>query len=115
MEEYAYSLDDETYEDLDCIMDILSDENREGTSVSVFKGTKKHYTHNHFVNARSIIEDIQCVAYDSGKEFSEDYLGDLSAKDYKELEALIVAWLDKKAEQPTFFAVENIERVILTV
>lgn len=66
---------------------------------------KDHPTHDRFVDGESLIEMFEQNAYDNFSEYAEDYLGDIFAnKDKcKELELLVSDWLDKNAQQPSFY------------
>ena len=63
--------------------------------------------HKDIFNLRYLKEEMQDNAYDIADEYSEDYLKDLTTEKAKELEVLILDWLDKNVKQPNFFTVKN--------
>ena len=66
-----------------------------------------------FVSADSVIEDIQCQAYDECGEYAEDFLSNISKEAKAELEKMIAAWVEKH-DKPTFWLVENVKERLVT-
>lgn len=70
-------------------------------------GERVPVLHKDIFNLRYLKEEMQDNAYDIADEYSEDYLKDLTTEKAKELEVLILDWLDKNVKQPNFFTVKN--------
>ena len=115
MEDTVYSTDEETFHDYDYIMDELRDEYEPESKVKIYKGKPERFTHASFVNGRHMIEDFMERAYDDGGEWAESYLQDVSDEKVEELEGLIVKWLEKNAQKPNFYRVDDVEEIIVTV
>ena len=52
-------------------------------------------------------------AYEIADEYAEDYLNDLTTEKAKELESLILDWLNKNIKQPNFFSVKNEKEITI--
>lgn len=73
--------------------------------------------HSDFIDAKDLINEMQCRAYDGHSEWSEDYLSDVEYDDekIKSLNALLEKWFDENSSQPTFWkAGEKIDCLIVT-
>ncbi len=57
-------------------------------------GGKVPVLHRDIFNLRYLKEEMRDDAYEITDEYSEDYLKDLTAEKAKELESLILDWLD---------------------
>ena len=84
--EYVWSdNEDNWYESLEDLIDMM--DLQEGDFV--YKGEKITPSSKEFINTDSIIEQIQCSAYDNYGEHAEDYLLEVTEEREKELEELI--------------------------
>jgi hypothetical protein len=115
MIDVVYSTDKETFHDYDYIMDVLRDEYETDSKVKIYKGKPERFTHASFVDGRHMIEDFMERAYEDGDEWAESYLQDVTGEPLEELERLVVNWLEKNAQKPNFYRVDEIEEIIVTV
>ena len=108
--EKVYSDNNEEYGCGDYQMAVdecIDEDTKVGDIVTIFEAEAIEYTHADFVNAESIIEDMQNCAYDTVGEFAETYLEELKKEDFKELDKLITDWLSMKADKPRFYTTIN--------
>ena len=98
------------------IGNVASDKNDAiGWVINICK--KIESTHNDFIDAKDLINKMQCEAYDGHSEWSEDYLSDIEYDDekIKALNALLEKWFDENASQPRFWkAGEEVDCLIVT-
>lgn len=111
--EVCYSYDEELYRsDFQEILDEFADTKEIGEQVTYWQGETSPYTHASFLNIDRLVEDMQEAACDEAYEdLSEGYLDDLTDEAKRELEKLILDFLNKKAAQPTFYSVKNVEPI----
>ena len=112
MTEYVYSLDNETYHELESFLDNVLDydESSINPDMELYKAEKVLRTHSSFINANSILETISQNAYDESGEYAEVYCSKLDyTPDSKlqELKQLINNFLDNYIGQPDFYTVRN--------
>lgn len=100
--------DEDSFDHLGDAMNFLgnicsSREDAIGSVIDVHK--KLNPTHGSFVDGQSILENIASSAYDEYSEYADDYLSEViyDKNKAKELEELITDWLNKNAEQPSFY------------
>lgn len=60
----------------------------------------------HYVSARSIVDDMKCAADDTAGEAAEDWLDYATEEQLAELEALVAAWA-KEVDPPNFWGIGN--------
>ncbi len=60
----------------------------------------------HYVSARSIVDDMKCAADDTAGEAAEDWLDYATEEQLAELEALVAAWVNE-VDPPTFWGIGN--------
>ena len=70
------------------------------------------------INVDSLLDDIVDNAYDEVGEVAEGFLSLISKEEYDLLEErlneALSEWLDETRNQPTFWKVSNVEKVIVT-
>ena len=70
------------------------------------------------INVDSLLDDIVDNAYDEVGEVAEGFLSLISKEEYDFLEErlneALSEWLDETRNQPTFWKVSNVEKVIVT-
>ena len=83
---------------------------KSGDSVRVFRAEVQDVTHSDFVPGigEFVREALQEWAYDNCGEYAETYLEDMNKEQEAEIDALILAYLDKNVPQPLFWNVTNI-------
>ncbi len=116
--EFVYSLDEEIfYDDLDEVMDMVNDDmdNEPGDRVVIYRGNPVKVTHSNFIKDMDLIGLLQEMAYEEDGEMAEDYLTDVTDEDEEFILDMITAIMNKKAKQPKYFRVENIQPMTVTV
>ena len=98
---------DDFHSDLSTVIDQLE------VGDTIYEGVMTTPCAKQWVNADSVIEDIQCQANDECGEYAEDYLANISEEAKQELFDLIVAWANTH-EKPHFWFVENVRERTLT-
>lgn len=107
--EKVYSLNETHYYDYDEIATIMQNE---GESDFVYMGDKITQEHSKFLDVDCIFEEMQDKACELG-EWAENYLEDVSKEKKKELHDLVLDWFNKNISSPSFFLVENIQKITL--
>jgi len=116
--EFVYSLDEEIfYDDLDEVMDMVNDDmdNEPGDRVVIYRGTPVKVTHSNFIKDMNIISLLQEMAYEEDGEMAEDYLSDVTNEDEEFIIDMLISIMNKKAKQPNYFRVDNIQPMTVTV
>lgn len=103
MNELVFAINDEWTGDVNYICDCLED----GEIETVEVGIKVPIYHKDLINLRYLTEQMEEYAYDMAEEYSESYLKDLTTEKAKELEELIINWLNENVKQPTFYQVKG--------
>lgn len=101
--DYVFNVNDCWTDDADYIDDSIDDLELENIGV----GERVPVLHRDIFNLRYLTEEMQEQAYEMADEYAEDYLNDLSTEKAKELEVLILDWLNKNVQQPNFYNVKN--------
>lgn len=101
--DYVFNVNDYWTDDVDYIKQIIDED--EITSLQIAE--KVSVFHRDIFNIRYVTEEMQDDAYEIADEYAEDYLRDLTTEKAKELEELILDWLNKNVSQPNFFTVKN--------
>ena len=106
---YSHNGDDDWTEDFDEVRHRATEFLEVGDShFTYYEGPQRPFTHADFVSGSQIIERFQEQAYDEVHEHSDDYLSELGRDEINELESLIVEFLKKNAQQPTFYAIDGV-------
>lgn len=116
--EYSWSTDEETFRDQCCsiqdavaaAVDFHGGELRIGATVWIGEVRKVKTTS--LVDAGSIVERMQEVAFELSGEASEDYLPKVTPEQLKELQELVASWADR-IDEPGFWQVVNIISYVL--
>ncbi len=107
---YVFNINDTWTDDVDYIEHLI-EELEINPEDTIEIAEKVPVLHKNIFNLRYLTEEMQDNAYEIADEYSEDYLKDLTAEKAKELECLIVDWLDANIEQPNFFTVKNEKQI----
>jgi len=116
--EYAYSVDGERYtKDYQEVIDDLREDNLPGEEVWIYRATTIEYTHADFINVDYIVEQMQDNAIEEGLDWAEGYLDDVENDKgkLKDLEQHIANWFKDNSKDASFFTVENVERIKITM
>jgi hypothetical protein len=115
MQEYVYSLNEDEFMNLEDIENEIDERNSEEENIKithVYRGEKVVQTHSMFVSGSDFIERITSMACEIGGEFSESYCSDIESKEHeKNIEKLVVDYLNKNEQQPNFYLVENVKEI----
>ena len=72
----------------------------------IYIGYAVFQEHKHFLNIKQLIENMQDNAYN---DYSDGYLEDLTTEKLKELENIVLTWLNENASGPNFYNVHKIK------
>ena len=112
--EQCYSVDNETYNSWENLMDDLQEFYDIGESVEVWEADKKEWNHADFIYAAHMIDDMQTAAMDECGEVAEEYLNELTKDQKTDLEKHIAEWFSKNAKI-NFYGVENPRKIMVVV
>ena len=104
--DYVFNINDTWTDDVDYV-EHFTEELEFNLTDTIEIGEKVPVHHKDIFKLRYLTEEMQDDAYEIADEYSEDYLKDLTTEKAKELEVLILDWLDKNVKQPNFFTVKN--------
>jgi len=102
---------DTFYDDVDYIKDCLE---KDGSIKTVYVGSKTKKKHSDYLDIEDCLEGMVNQAYDDGDEWAENYCDTLNklSKEHKEkMETLLLEYMDKNIEQPSFFIVEDAKEI----
>ncbi len=105
----VFSLNETNYYDYEDILAIMEDERE---SDFIFIGDKIAQEHKNFLTVSCLFEDMQDRASELG-EWSEGYLEEVTKEQKEELNSLVLDWFNKNISKPSFFLVENVEKITL--
>ena len=110
--DYVFNVNDYWTDDVDYVEHFL--EELEYNSTDKFEvGERVPVLHRDIFNLRYLTEEMQEQAYEIAYDYADDYLKDLTAEKAKELESLILDWLNKNIKQPNFFSVKNEKEITI--
>ncbi len=112
MSDLFYSIDEETYYSRDCVADMLEDGETDEIDY-VYVGEKVEFKHKDFIFATDILCEAKERAYDKVSEWCEGYLDSIPKEKLEQLNELVLKWFNENVEQPTFFTVKNVKRIIV--
>lgn len=104
----------------DVICDLLSD-HRAGETVTIYRGIKTLKRHENFIsfNADDVIEQMHESAFEECGEVADDYLPPFAPRWAESLENHLnkaaAVWFNAHVPQPTFWLVENLEEIEVTL
>ena len=108
----VYSFNEEEYYDIDDIIEMVEiDKIPKDRFIYVAERVK--YYHKDFILLIDLKDKLQDIAYDEVSEWCEGYVEDLTKEKEGALEQLITDWFDKNIEQPKFFTVKNVRKIML--
>lgn len=99
------------YESLECdlndVVTLIENNTKslaEAMRCRVLASKRKYQKHADYVDGENIIEFIAERALEEVSDgYADKYLTDISKEKQKELESLVLNWLNANAEQPTFY------------
>ncbi|MEL0625045.1 hypothetical protein V6238_18375 [Marinomonas arenicola] len=102
----CYSHNDETFQsDLSDTYSEIESESDIGDEITILVGMSEPKAHSDFVSIDDLIDGAQQRAYEYAPEHADDYLDDIDKEKRKELEKIVINWLNKNTEQPSFWGV----------
>lgn len=102
---YVFSLNGEDYEcDTDYIKENIANHN------IVYVAKREDREHKHFIDVKTMLTDMQERA-DGESEWADDYLIDANKEHIKNIEELILGYMNENLTQPGFFTVENVQKI----
>lgn len=111
-QDLVYSFNEEAYYSIDDIIEMVEiDKIPKDRFIYVAERVK--YYHKDFIPLIDFQDKLQDIAYDEVSEWCEGYVEDLTIEKEKALEQLIIDWFDKNIEQPKFFTVKNVRKIML--
>ena len=110
--DYVFNINDTWTDDVDYV-EHLMEELEYNLTDTIEIGEKVPVLHKDIFNLRYLTEEMQEQAYEIADEYAEDYLNDLTTEKAKELESLILDWLNKNIKQPNFFNVKNEKEITI--
>ncbi len=108
--EFVYSINNQDFGTLDDKLTEIESDYEEGEITHIYKAVKVPYRHSDFISGSDVTEKITDSAYDSADEFSENYCTEIE-KHKKELEEVILKYLNENITQPDFYQVKDIEKL----
>ena len=114
-----YPSDEDVFDDLQSAVEFVgnvANDEKDAIGWVINVCEKIQPTHSHFVDAKDIINEMQCRAYDNFSEYSEDYLSDIEFDEekIKSLNELLEKWFDENASQPAFWqAGKDVKTIIV--
>ncbi len=112
VKDLVYSFNEEAYYDIDDIFEMVEiDKIPKDRFIYVAERVK--YYHKDFIPLIDFQDELQDIAYDEVSEWCEGYVEDLTKEKVEALEQLITDWFDKNIEQPKFFTVKNVRKIML--
>lgn len=108
----VYSFNEEAYYDMDDIIEMVEID-KIPKDRFVYVAEKVKYYHKDFIPLIDFQDELQNLAYDEVSEWCEGYVDDLTKEKVEDLNQIIIEWFDKNIEQPKFFTVKNVRKIML--
>ena len=108
----VYSFNEEAYYSIEDIIEMV-EKDKIPKDRFIYKAERVKYYHKDFIPLIDFQDELQDIAYDEVSEWCEGYVEDLTKEKGEALEQLIIDWFDKNIEQPKFFTVKNVRKIIL--
>ena len=108
----VYSFNEEAYYSIEDIIEMVEID-KIPKDRFIYKAERVKYYHKDFIPLIDFQDKLQDIAYDEVYEWCEGYVEDLTKEKGEALEQLIIDWFDKNIEQPKFFTVKNVRKIIL--
>lgn len=106
LKDYVFNINDYWTDDVDYVEHFLEELEYNSTD-KIEIGERVPVLHRDIFNLKYLIEEMQEHTYELADEYSADYLCDLTTDKQRELDKLILEWLDKNINQPNFFNVRG--------
>ena len=110
MNDTVFSSNGEEYnDDADYIKD-----NIENDTETIYVADKIEKTHSAYLNIDNLLESMADRAWDDANELAESYCDTLNKidKDHKKnIEKLIIDYMNKHISQPSFYHVDNVRKI----
>jgi hypothetical protein len=104
--DYVFNINDYWCDDVDYVEHHLQELEYNSTD-KIEIGERVPVLHRDVYNLIHLTDGMLDEAYELADEYSADYLCDLTADKQRELDELILEWLDKNINQPNFFTVKG--------
>ena len=108
----VYSFNEEAYYDMDDIIEMVEID-KIPKDRFVYVAEKVKYYHKDFIPLIDFQDELRNLAYDEVSEWCEGYVDDLTKEKVEALNQVIIEWFDKNIEQPRFFTVKNVRKLML--
>ena len=108
----VYSFNEEAYYSIEDIIEMV-EKDKIPKDRFIYKAERVKYYHKDFIPLIDFQDELQDIAYDEVSEWCEGYVEDLTKEKGEALEQLIIDWFDKNIEQPKFFTVKNVRKIML--
>ena len=108
----VYSFNEEAYYDIDDIFEMVEID-KIPKDRFIYVAEKVKYYHKDFIPLIDFQDELQNLAYDEVSEWCEGYVDDLTKEKVEALNQVIIEWFDKNIEQPRFFTVKNVRKLML--
>lgn len=115
---YGFYPAPETFYSWEDFQNMVFDGRLHGEEVEVVRAVKVPLTNEDFISPYDIGESIIEQAYDSGGEFADAYVGEVSEffdRNADKVTSILAQLLEQADIRPTFFSVENEETVTVIV
>ena len=112
VKDLVYSFNEEAYYDMDDIIEMVEID-KIPKDRFVYVAEKVKYYHKDFIPLIDFQDELQSLAYDEVSEWCEGYVDDLTKEKVEALNQVIIEWFDKNIEQPRFFTVKNVRKIML--
>ncbi len=111
MTKYSFSLNEEEWYDSEYTLQLIEDLVLQDSDI-IYIGENQKITHKEFYRSVDIQENMLNRAYDEFDELADNYLDWKTNKEkFSELDKLVLDWLDKNIEQPTFYRIINTKEI----
>lgn len=112
----VYSVDGCSFMDLEELSNMLLCEGfLEGQEMTVETGTALLKSHYDYIDSNYIIERAQDAAFEDMGDCTKCYLGDVSDTDIKELNEIIVKFLNERVMSPFFYGVSDVKEEVIVL
>ena len=114
---YLASVNDELlFDDLEECVQFVVDNSEYPLTKTIDVFEKYQPLHRNLLDIECVIENMQCRAEDIGGEYAEDFTNDIWYDEKKKdtLFNLVLNWMNKNLDQPTFIQQENCWRQLMS-
>lgn len=106
LKDYVFNINDYWTDDVDYVEHFLEELEYDSTD-KIEIGERVPVLHRDIFNLKYLTEEMQEHAWELAEEHSDNYLSVLNPDKRRELDELILNWLNINVNQPEFFTVKN--------